>query len=64
MCDANIAVVLNVKSKVLKRVARYFSTPIVESLGSMVERPVLGACERYHSEMYNTTEGEPKNLVS
>ena len=63
MCDANIAVVLNVKSKILKRVSRFFSTPIVESLGSMVERPVLGACERYHSEMYNMSEGEPKNLV-
>ena len=65
MCDANIAVVLNVKGKILKRVSRFFATPIVESLGSMVERPTLGACDRYRSRMFNDiNEGEPKNLIS
>lgn len=66
LAEANVAVVQNVKSKVLRRVSRFFDTPVITSLSSTMIGPKLGACDKFRSRNYvkNSRGTTKKNLIS
>lgn len=60
-----VALILNVKAKVLQRVARFLEVPIFESIGSMMTLPKLATCDMYRNELYElpNDDQDPKSLV-
>ena len=60
LSEAGICVIQNVKEKNLRRISRLFNTPLLTSLGSMINIPQLGTCETYQSQFF---EHQGKNLI-
>ena len=58
--DAGVAVVLNVKAKVIERISWMFKATIVSSINSILTIPVLGRCHRFRVANFEIQSREQK----
>ena len=61
--NANIAVILKVKSKVLQRVERLFHTIAINSLDSTHQAPPTSTCYRYSNKSYILNNSTRRNYI-
>lgn len=61
--DQGVTLVLNVKQRILERVARCTEADIVTSVDSCIGRPRLGTCKRFYLKSFDTERDCIKNLM-
>ena len=61
--EANIAVILRVKSKVLTRLERLFGTTKIDSLDSTHQAPPLSTCYRYSNKLFVLNDLTRRNYI-
>ena len=61
--DANIAVILRVKSKVLTRLERLFGTTKIDSLDSTHQAPPVSSCYRYSNKSFVLNDLSRRNYI-
>lgn len=61
--EVGIVVILSIKMKVLRRLARFLKVSILDSIGSMMTQPQLGHCHMFTSMSFEVSRNNFRRIV-